>query len=214
MGDLDLVVELVFDNTETFKHLSAKQTMNLLLTAKRTHDNKNIQHARLQYNARYYARDMYYSVLETLEDACYYMSISRNTDACRGRYHASFEKAKNMIGIISKYCQEDAHICECLQMLIMAGYKENLYYNLYHPGEPYMTINVEIFYKSYFFEDLAICNKFTHVHNPLHYVFDEDEYYEFHEIEKTQQKNMVEIYRDAMYEQYGDESDYDEDDML
>jgi hypothetical protein len=48
----------------------------------------------------------------------------------------------------------------------------------------------------------------------LHYVFDEDEYYEFHEIEKKQQKNMVEIYRDAMYEQYGDESDYDEDDML
>jgi ethanolamine utilization protein EutP (predicted NTPase) len=210
MSNLELVVELVFDNTEAFKNLSAKQTMNLLLTSKQAHENKNIQHARLQYNARYYARDMYYSVLETLEDACYFMSISRNTDACRERYHALFNEATNMIGIISEYCQNDAHIRECLEMLIMAGYKEILYYRLYK-SEPFITYKVETFYRSYFFEKLAICNKFTHVHNPSHYVFDEDEYYEFHEIEKEQQKNMVEIYRDAIF---GDESDYDEEDML
>jgi hypothetical protein len=188
--------------------------MNLLLTSKRTHDHKNVQHARLQYNARYHARDMYYSVLETLEDACYFM----NTVACRERYNALFDKAENMMGIISEYCQKDARIRECLEMLIMAGYKENLYFRLYQyqPGDAYpcMTRSMEIFFKSYFFEKLSICNKFTHVHNPSHYVFDEDEYYEFHEIEKKQQKNIVEIYRDAMYAQYGDDSDYDEDDML
>lgn len=207
---MDLIVDLVFENTETFKTLSAKQTMNLLLTSKRTHENENIKRARLQHNTRYYARDMYYSVLETLEDACYFMSISRNTDACRERYHALFNKVENMIGIISEYCQNDAHIRECLEMLIMAEYKEILYYRLYK-SEPYITYKVEIFYGSYFFEKLAICNKFTHVHNPSHYVFDEDEYYEFHEIEKEQQKNMIEIYRDTTY---GDDPDYDEDDML
>ena len=213
MLNIDLVVELVFDNTEVFKNLSAKETMNLLLTSKRASENKNIQEARMRYNARYYARDMYYSVLETLEDACHFMSISRNTEACRERYQTLFVKANDMIEIIAKYCQKDAHIRECLEMLIMAGYKENQYTNIYCPCEPYMSRSVEIFYESYFFEKLAICDKWTHVHDPSHYVFDEDEYYEFHEIEKEQQKSMTNIYREAMYTQYGDDSDYDEDDM-
>jgi hypothetical protein len=156
---------------------------------------------------------MYYSVIETLEDACYFMKISRNTDACREKYNSLFDKAKKMIDIISKYCKNDEYICECLQMLIMAGYKENLYYLLYK-SEPYMTYSVEIFYKRYFFDKLNICDKFTHTHNPSHYLFDEDEYYEFHEIEKEEKKSMVEIYRDAMYTRYGNDSDYDENDML
>lgn len=214
MTNMDLIVEIVFDNTETFKNLSAKETMNLLLTSKRANENKNVQQARLQYIARYYARDMYYSVLETLEDACYFMSISRNTDACRERYHTLFYKAEDMIKIISKYCEKDAHIRECLEMLIMAAYKENLYTRIYCSGELFMTPRVEIFFKSYFLEKLAICDKFTHVHDPSHYVFDEDEYYEFHEIEKEQQKSMTKIYRDHMYAQFGDDSDYDEDELL
>ncbi len=213
MSNLELVMELVFANTETFKTLNPKQTINLLLTSKQINENEKIQDAQKQCKARYYARDMYYSVLETLEDACHFMKISRNTDACRERYNSLFNEADKMIEIISEYCKKDENICECLQMLIMAEYKENLYYYVYK-SDPYMPYNVEIFYKSYFFEKLNICDKFTHIHNPSHYVFGEDEYYEFHEIEKEQKKSMVEIYLDAMNEKYGDYSDYDENDML
>jgi len=100
-----------------------------------------------------------------------------------------------------------------LEMLIMAGYKETQYTRIYYsyPYKQYMSANVEIFYNSYFFEKLAICDKWTHVHDPSHYVFDEDEVYEFHEVEKEQQKSMVEIYREFMYTEYGTNSD-DEDD--
>ena len=199
MSNRDLVFDIVLDNAEAFQNINAHQTMNILLTTKRACKINHIIETCKKYAAKKQARAMFFETYELFRTASYYLQGITTYGGIETHEHA-IQKIKENVEKMRAACETNKELKNCLEMLIMAEYKENLFCIMYCVWKEHkMSIVSMQLFEEYFIYTLAICDLNTHMHDHSHYVFDDDdkEFYDFHTIEKQLNKSIVRIYYDG-----------------
>jgi hypothetical protein len=200
MDRLDLVIDLVFNNEETFKNLTGGESVMILQTAKIASKNTNITHAAKRFKVQCVYDDLY----DKLADGCYLMHHACN-EKQRQEANARCEEAKYMLEDIKYICDTDNEFKDCLSRLIMAEHKEGIYGMLYSSDATTMTDFIFRMCESYFIDKLGICTPYCYIHDPSHYMFEGYSYMFYENIEKHGKRNMLELKKEYDKDESDDE---------
>jgi phosphomevalonate kinase len=118
MDRLDLVMELVFSNQQTFKAVSDFELCMLRRTSKIIQKNQNIMNAILKFRVCNAYDQLYFLVV----DGCYATHRAYN-EAQRKEAHAIFERAHDIRKNIAEKCKSDSAFRDCFYRLVMAEHE-------------------------------------------------------------------------------------------
>jgi hypothetical protein len=180
----ELVMSIVFDNEEAFKNTSKQQIGIICNTTKLAVSNNTI----MQLRQKYMALDMYNSVSNKLDEALFTLHNGGGPKTV-AKYTALCNEAHDMMADIYDFCYYNADVKECLEMVIMAEYKEATY-NIVYSYRDNSYREMYHLYEQVFNNYIDIYN---HIHNPYHYVFNGKKYNFYEEVEKHGD-SVLEIY--------------------
>lgn len=181
----ELIANIVFSNEQAFANLSGSESINLLCTTKLAAKNKNIVNSGRRYKARF----IHNRLFSIIEDGCYLTEKARN-EKQRQVANQCFEKAEKMVQDVKKICEKDCEFNDCFTRLVMAEYKESIYYILFINTDSDITQFIHTMYHLYFIDKLCLSDPYIHVHDPNHYMFEGCSYMFYEEIE-INGKNIV-----------------------
>ena len=207
MNQSELVFSLIFDNEDALKTISKQQIGILCCTTKLAMSNNNI----MQLRNKYMALDMYDSVLNKINEALFtlYNGGSAITVA---KYKDLCNEAHNLMTDIYDFCCYNADVKDCLEMYIMAEYKETTY-NIMYSYRDNRYRHFHDMLSQVFIHNMhtSVCDDvYNHIHDPNHYVFDGKKYKFYEEVEK-QGNSVLEIHDEYFNCDFEEEEEEEED---
>jgi hypothetical protein len=190
MNQSELVFSLIFENEEAFKDISKQQIGIVCNTTKLAMSNNNI----IQLRNKYMAFDMYNSVSDKINEALFTLyngggaiTVAKYKDLCN--------EAHNLMADIYDFCCYNPDVKDCLEMIIMAEYKEATYNIIYsYRDNRYRHFHEML--SQVFVDNLhtSVCDDvYNHIHDPNHYVIGGKTYKFYDEVEKHG-NSVLEIY--------------------
>jgi hypothetical protein len=199
----ELVMSIVFENEEAFKDISKKQIGIICKTTKLATESITI----MQMRNKYMAFDMYNSVSNKLNEALYTL-YNGGCPETVAKYEALCSEAHDIMADIYDFCSYNPDVKDCLQMLIMAEYKEATYNIVYsYRDNKYRHFHTML--SQVFIENLhtSVCDDvYNHFHEPHHYVFDGKKYMFYDKVE-INGNSILEIYDDIFFNSDSEDED-------
>jgi hypothetical protein len=203
MDRANLAIDIVFNNEQAFRYISADDAIKVLLICKNAAFNINIIKAQIKRQV-YIIHDRLY---HTIEDGCYLIHYASNENQLE-RADAIFKEADNIVEEISKACRSNSTFRDYMSNFVIAEYKEGIYYMLNSSLATTLTDFIFRTCEKYFINKLALCDPETHIHNPDHCIFEKRRYAFYDDLEK----NNISILKLKKEYEMNDDDEYGSDD--
>ena len=203
-------MSIVFDNTETFKNLSADDTAKIMMTTKLYETNQNIIMARDIYTAE--------SMFNDLDEAItsYVMAVNKAiTSYVIDEENEEKQRLceQKITEILENVRNSSDEVYDCFTMLFMAEYKERIYWSLYDCKKSDIEDDILAEYDNIInnYDYDLFCILQEHYHDPEHYVFQNknNTFYSFYEQIEVKGYSILDI-RESGIRMILEEEDSDE----
>lgn len=180
-----LVLQLVFDNKESFKKLNRHECKNILLTFHKelVQTNVNILNICILYNCEHIYDKLNHNIRR-------YICAKKKYNKIKMDLYMKKEKQ-----IISKVVS--CSYGDCLKMFLISEYKEYIHDNMFSPYHKDIDDDIlneleRIVHNLYGFDDV-----YNYQHNSEHFLF-KDKLYAYHEVFESKGVNIMNSWDDEM----------------
>jgi len=180
-----LVLQLVFDNKESFKNLDRKECKNILQVFHKelVQTNMNILNACILYNCEHF----YYKLNHNIRR---YLFAKKKYNKVKMELY--MKKEKNIMNMIMLCSYAD-----CLKMFLLSEYKEYIHENMFSPYHKQIDNDIlneleRIVHNLYGFDDV-----YNYRHNPHHFLF-KNKLYTYYDLIESKGINIMDSCEDEI----------------